>query len=141
MITQGMRRGHGLHIKKKVFDKRCVWCHGEKGAGEGPAAERINPAPRDFTSGMYKIKTTPFDEMSPSDDDIFRMISDGMPDSSMPLWKDMLSEQERWDLVAYLKKLAGLENPKKELDFSKQVKNSAERTGPGNKLFLDRCAE
>ncbi|MBF8250866.1 MAG: hypothetical protein HW382_494 [Deltaproteobacteria bacterium] len=126
---------------KKIYDKRCVWCHGEEGAGDGPAAERVNPAPRDFTSGMYKIKSTPFDEMSPSDDDIFRMISDGMPDSSMPLWKDILSEQERWDLVAYLKKLAGLEDAKKQLDFSKQVKTSAESIERGKKLFLDRCAE
>ena len=126
---------------KKIYDKRCLWCHGEEGAGDGPAAPRVNPAPRDFTSGMYKIKTTPFDEMSPSDDDIFRMISDGMPDTSMPLWKDILSEQERWDLVAYLKKMAGLEDAKKQLDFGKQVKSSAESIERGKKIFLDRCAE
>lgn len=126
---------------KKIYDKKCIWCHGEKGAGEGPAAERINPAPRDFTSGMYKIKTSPFDEVSPTDEDIFRMISDGMPDSSMPLWKDILTEQERWDLVAYLKSFAGLEKPAKVLDFSKQVKTSKESIERGKKLFLDRCAE
>lgn len=126
---------------KKVYEKRCVWCHGLKGAGEGPANERINPAPRDFTSGMYKIKTTPFDEMAPTDEDIFRMISEGMPDSSMPLWKDILSEQDRWDLVAYIKTFAGLEKPKKELDFSKQVKTSKESIEKGKKLFLDLCAE
>lgn len=126
---------------KKIYEKRCVWCHGMKGAGDGPAAERVNPAPRDFTSGMYKIKTTPFDEISPKDEDVFRMISDGMPDSSMPAWKDLLSEQDRWDLVAYVKSLASLGKPAKELDFSKQVKTSKESIERGQKLFLDRCSE
>lgn len=126
---------------KKIYEKRCVWCHGAKGAGEGPAAGRINPAPRDFTSGMYKIKTTPFDEIGPTDADIFRMISEGMPDSSMPPWKDILSEQDRWDLVVYLKSFAGLDKPAKELNFGKQVKSSKESIERGHKLYLDRCAE
>lgn len=127
---------------KKVYDKRCAWCHGEAGDGKGPAAERLNPPPRDFTSGMYKIKTSAFDEMNPSDEDVLRMINEGMPDSSMPGWKDILSDQERLDLVAYVKKFAGLEGkPAKQVDFSKQVKSSKESIERGKKLFIDRCAE
>jgi len=127
---------------KKVYEKRCAWCHGWEGAGDGPAAERLNPPPRDFTSAMYKIKTTPFDEMLPNEEDVFRMINDGMPDTSMPGWKDILSEQERWDLVAYVMKFGGLEGkPAKQLDFSKQVKSSKESIERGKKLFIDRCAE
>lgn len=127
---------------KKVYEKRCAWCHGWEGAGDGPAAERLNPPPRDFTSAMYKIKTTPFDEMLPNEEDVFRMINDGMPDTSMPGWKDILSEQERWDLVAYVMTFGGLEGkPAKQLDFSKQVKSSKESIERGKKLFIDRCAE
>lgn len=127
---------------KKVYEKRCAWCHGWEGAGDGPAAVRLNPPPRDFTSGMYKIKTTPFDEMLPNDDDIFRMISEGMPDTSMPGWKDILKEQEMWDLVAYIKTFAGFEGkPAKQLEYGKQVKSSAESIERGKKLFIDRCAE
>lgn len=127
---------------KKVYDKRCGWCHGETGDGKGPAAERLNPPPRDFTSGMYKIKTSAFDEMNPNDEDVLRMINEGMPDSSMPGWTDILSEQERLDLVAYVKTFAGLEGkPAKQVDFSKQVKSSKESIERGKKLFIDRCAE
>jgi DMSO reductase family type II enzyme heme b subunit len=127
---------------KKVYEKRCAWCHGWEGAGDGPAAERLSPPPRDFTSGMYKIKTTPFDEMMPNDEDIFRMINDGMPDTSMPGWKDILTEQERWDLVAYIKTFAGFEGkPSKQLEYGKQVKSSAESIERGKKLFIDRCSE
>ena len=59
---------------RDIYVKRCAWCHGRDGAGDGPAAGYLNPAPRDFTLGMYKWKTTPFDEYSPYDADLERMI-------------------------------------------------------------------
>lgn len=40
-----------------------------------------------------------------------------------------------------MKKMAGLEDAKKQLDFGKQVKSSAESIERGKKIFLDRCAE
>ncbi|HBO84431.1 MAG TPA: hypothetical protein DD641_05555, partial [Deltaproteobacteria bacterium] len=127
---------------KKIYEKRCVWCHSKDGTGNGPAAPFLNPPPRDFTSGMYKFKTTQFDEILPNDENIFRMIADGMPDSSMPGWKDILKEKEMWDLVAFIKTFAGLEGkPKKQIDFSKQVKSSKESIERGKKLFIDRCSE
>ncbi|MBI5682734.1 MAG: c-type cytochrome [Deltaproteobacteria bacterium] len=127
---------------KKIYEKKCIWCHGKDGAGNGPAAAFLNPPPRDFTSGLYKFKTTPFDEILPNDEDIFRMIADGMPDSSMPGWKDILKEKEMWDIIAYIKTFAGLEGkPAKQIDFSKQVKSSKESIERGKKLFIDRCAE
>ena len=62
---------------KEIYDKRCTWCHGEEGAGDGAAKDRLLPPPRDFTSGNYKIKASSFEEMVPNDDDIYRMIRDG----------------------------------------------------------------
>ena len=35
-----------------VYQKRCLQCHGAEGDGLGPAAERLNPPPRDFTLGL-----------------------------------------------------------------------------------------
>src|SRR3990170_7826999 len=102
---------------KTVYDKRCWWCHGAEGAGDGPAAERLNPPPRDFTLGLYKWKSTPFDEYTPSDDDFVKMIAgdsahkkisgwDGMSGTSMPGWGDLLSKDEVNSLAAYIKSLA-----------------------------------
>lgn len=34
---------------KKVYEKKCIHCHGEKGDGKGPAAPFLFPPPRDFT--------------------------------------------------------------------------------------------
>jgi len=64
---------------EKIYAQRCMICHGAEGDGQGAATELLNPPPRDFTSAMYKIKTTGFDDIVPNDEDIMRMIRDGMP--------------------------------------------------------------
>ena len=68
---------------KEIYDKRCTWCHGAEGDGAGASKDLLNPPPRDFTSGNYKIKSSAFEDMVPSDDDVFRMIRDGMPGTAM----------------------------------------------------------
>ncbi|MBT4934116.1 MAG: c-type cytochrome [Rhodospirillaceae bacterium] len=130
---------------EKIYMKRCVWCHGEEGEGDGPAGDLLVPPPRDFTGGLYKIITTPFDEDFPNDADLFRMISDGMPGTDMPGWKDILKdEQDRWDLVAYIKAFAELEEePGVSVDYGTQVATSEASIAKGKELFHegDRCSE
>ncbi len=130
---------------EQIYSRRCVLCHGDEGDGLGPAAERLNPPPRDFTAGTYKIMSTDFEEMIPSDEDIFRMIRDGMPDTAMPGWADLLSEQEMWDLVAYIKIFAGYdeEEPGADIDYGTQVASSPESIEKGKALYhdQDRCSE
>ncbi len=130
---------------EKIYMKRCVWCHGEEGEGDGPAGDLLVPPPRDFTSGLYKIKSTPFDEDFPNDVDLFRMITDGMPGTDMPGWKDIIKdEQDRWDLVAYIKYFAELEEePGVSVDYGTQVTTSEDSIAKGKKLFHegDRCSE
>ena len=128
-----------------VYFQRCVGCHGDEGDGLGPAAERLNPPPRDFTLGQYKFKTTGFDDIVPNDANLIRMIRDGMPGTAMPGWSDVLSEQEILDLVAYIKIFAALdeEEPSDQVDYGSQIPTSAESIARGRELFLadDRCAE
>ena len=129
---------------KEIYDKRCTWCHGAEGDGGGAAKDRLNPPPRDFTSGNYKIKASSFEDMVPNDDDVFRMIRDGMPGTAMPGWSDILAEQDMWDLVAYVKTFAQYDKPPgKQVDFGSQVASSAESIEKGKKLFEDgdRCVE
>jgi len=129
---------------KEIYDKRCTWCHGAEGDGGGAAKDRLNPPPRDFTSGNYKIKASSFEDMVPNDDDVFRMIRDGMPGTAMPGWSDILAEQDMWDLVAYVKTFAQYDKPpSKQVDFGTQIASSAESIEKGKKLFEDgdRCVE
>ena len=129
---------------KEIYDKRCTWCHGAEGDGAGAAKDMLNPPPRDFTSGNYKIKTSSFEDMTPNDDDIFRMIRDGMPGTSMPGWSDVLSEQDMWNLAAYIKTFAGYDKPpEKQIDFGARISSSSDSIAKGKKLYEegDLCVE
>jgi mono/diheme cytochrome c family protein len=87
-------------LGQQTFQKECVACHGAAGNGEGDAAYLLYPRPRDFTSGQYRLIST-WDGV-PTDEDLFRTISRGMPGSAMPSWAH-LPEQTRWGLVHYVK--------------------------------------
>ena len=126
----------------EIYNKRCVWCHGKEGNGESASMERMNPPPRDFTSSNYKIKTSGFDSMEPNDEDLFRMIQEGMPGTAMPGWGDILKDQDIWDLVAQIKRFSDIEEkPKNQIVFGTAVVSSPESIEKGRKLYLDRCAE
>jgi DMSO reductase family type II enzyme heme b subunit len=119
---------------KAVYVRKCAGCHGEKGDGKGAAAELLSPAPRDFTRGLYKIRTTA--GKAPSDQDLFRVITDGMPGTSMPSWA-VLPDRDRWNLVAYLKTFAPdafKETPKK-LELPKEVASSEASIKRGKEMF------
>ena len=52
-----------LELGKKVYFKRCVWCHGIEGEGDGPSADRLFTRPRNFIQGTFKIRTTDSGEL------------------------------------------------------------------------------
>src|SRR3970282_1377496 len=58
----------------------------------------------DFTTGVFKFRSTPSGSL-PTDDDLDRTIRAGMPGPPMPAW-DRLTNQERKDLIVFLKSLA-----------------------------------
>lgn len=87
-----------------VYSSACAPCHGQRGDGEGPAARSINPGPRDFTAGVFKFRSTPSGAL-PTESDLFRTITEGVPGTWMPAWEDLLSEEQRWAVVAYVKTL------------------------------------
>ena len=87
---------------KQVYDANCPQCHGTAGQGDGYGAPFLVPPPRDFTSGQFKFRTTASGSL-PTDDDLFRTISRGANGTGMPPWKYLLSDQDRWALVDYVK--------------------------------------
>ncbi len=87
---------------RQVYERWCAACHAVDGAGEGPAAGYMLPRPRDFTRGIYQIRTTPGGDI-PTDDDIMRMINEGMPGTTMPGWQDQLSRADRQAVLEYIK--------------------------------------
>lgn len=86
---------------KEVYDKWCGQCHGDAGDGQGIATPYLLPEPRDFTSGKYKFRSTPFGAL-PTEADLRRSIRVGLPGTGMPGFPE-LSEREVTDVIHYLK--------------------------------------
>lgn len=88
---------------RTVFQQQCAPCHGVEGRGDGEAAYLLSPKPRNFRAAQYRFVSTW--EKVPTDDDLFQVISRGIPGSAMPSWGH-LPEADRRALVAYIKSLA-----------------------------------
>lgn len=90
---------------KALYALRCAACHGMEGDGAGPAAPYMFPQPRDFTDIVYKLRSTLSGER-PQEIDLFRTISQGIPGTSMTSWQEILSVEERWQVLYYIKTFA-----------------------------------
>lgn len=102
-FSQPLSRGDAKK-GREIYLQKCAVCHGQEGKGDGPAEFVLFPRPRDLTGGRFKLRSTP---TLPTDDDLFRIITRGIPGTAMPSWA-MLQESERRDLVAYVKSLSPL---------------------------------
>ena len=88
---------------KQTYDSHCATCHKRGGVGEPIVPWSIRRT--DFIEAM------PLDETSHAwhhgDEQLTGMILDGTARSRtrMPVWRNILSEQDAADLVAYMKSL------------------------------------
>ncbi|MDO8546721.1 MAG: c-type cytochrome [Nitrospirales bacterium] len=89
---------------RTVYREQCVSCHGVQGDGRGEAAASLSPLPQNFTTGVYKFRSTMSGQL-PTDDDLFRTITIGIAGTAMDRYA-ALPEQDRRALVAYLKSLS-----------------------------------
>jgi mono/diheme cytochrome c family protein len=81
---------------KKLYGSNCASCHGVEALGDGPAAASLNPKPKPLATEMKAL----------SDDYLYWRIAEGGAfspfSSAMPAWKRSLSEDEIWQVIAYL---------------------------------------
>ncbi len=82
---------------RAVFRQRCFGCHGLIGDGKGPNAPDLLPRPRNLTNRPF---FTPLDDLR-----LFESITYGVVGTGMPAW-DYLPEDQRWDLVNYVRGLS-----------------------------------
>ena len=87
--------GASIARGKEHYDKYCTTCHGIQGDGNGPAAHGITTFPRQL--GVWNNAD------SSADGYLFWFITEGRSD--MPPWGVILSENERWDIINYIKTL------------------------------------
>lgn len=79
---------------KKLFNAQCSVCHGPKGKGDGIAGASLKPTPADL--GSEEVQ-------SQKDGVLFWKISEGR--APMPSYRHLLSEDQRWKLVNYIRTL------------------------------------
>ena len=121
---------------QSIFAQHCQVCHGPDGRGNGPAAPSLIPRPRDFALGQFKYKSTPSDQ-PPSDADLIEVVTNGLQASSMPYWKDILSEAEIREVVDYVKTLSPIfdrETPQ-AIPIPPRVSPDKESIARGKDLF------
>jgi mono/diheme cytochrome c family protein len=81
---------------KVIYDQWCLSCHGPQGKGDGPEAPFLSPRPGSLLSAATSVKT---------DAELLGVITNGKLRTAMPAWKDRLTEQQRLDVLAYVRSL------------------------------------
>jgi mono/diheme cytochrome c family protein len=83
---------------EQIFRVNCASCHGEAGKGDGAASRALNPRPGDLSLVASMV----------DDSYLFWRISDGGAElkTAMPAWKKILTEEQIWQGVLYIRSLA-----------------------------------
>jgi peroxiredoxin len=87
-----------------LYREHCVACHGSAGHGDGPAAAGLDPRPADLTAAHTGDHTA---------GDLFWWLSHGISGSAMLGFADRLGENDRWDLINFVRALASGEQARR----------------------------
>ena len=79
---------------REIYANTCILCHGID--GKGVRGLQFVPAPADLTSPAVQDRL---------DGTLFRRIHDGKPNTAMGAWKHALTDEEIWDVLAYVRTL------------------------------------
>jgi mono/diheme cytochrome c family protein len=90
-----------LKSASDVYADKCAHCHGDTGKGDGSDASRYDPTPMDFTDAKRISQAT--------DGELFYKISEGK--KPMPVFKNKLTEDQRWELVLLIRTFAKSATP------------------------------
>ena len=77
-----------------IYSQYCAVCHGPEGRGDGPGGAALEPKPADLHADHVQVLT---------DGGLFWFITNGAEGTGMPAWESVLSEEQRWQLVNYLR--------------------------------------
>jgi mono/diheme cytochrome c family protein len=86
-----------LEQGRVYYAQLCMSCHGARGDGAGEWAYRVAPRPADLTRGRTRQR---------SDAQLYEIISEGLPGTAMTGWERQLSQEQRRQLVAYVRHLS-----------------------------------
>lgn len=79
---------------REIYVNTCIRCHGID--GKGSLGIKLVPPPADLSSPAIQNRL---------DGTLFRRIHEGKPNTAMGAWKHTLSDDEIWDVLAYVRTL------------------------------------
>ena len=88
------QRAPELASGKELFRENCASCHGALGAGDGPAADTLNPKPRDFTAPERMNDCAPLQ--------FYQAVTFGIEGTAMPSFAQAFTPDECWNVAFYL---------------------------------------
>ena len=119
-----------------IYKNLCLRCHGEKGDGQGPIAEHLDPYPRDLTKAGFMN--------SKSEARFVNSVRNGVNGTSMPAWGKLVTEEQAKTVLAYIQtnftKDARRELKVRPIPEKNPVAFSTESVTRGEALFVNRCA-
>ena len=80
---------------ENLYVTHCAACHGLKGAGDGVQAAKFTPRPSNLIDAQWKH--------GPSDGEIFTVIRNGIPKTSMSPFSKKMTEHQTWDVVNFMR--------------------------------------
>jgi mono/diheme cytochrome c family protein len=86
-----------LAVGKKVFSDKCKKCHGPNGLGDGPDADPDHAEEMNLTNAKRADRNP--------DGVVFYKVMNGRRSPKMPAFKDDLSKEQIWSVVAYVQTL------------------------------------
>ena len=81
---------------RDIYRIHCQECHGTEGHGDGPRAPMLAPRPGNLVSAATSAKT---------DEELLAILAVGVPRTAMRGWRDQLSNDERRNVLAYVRSL------------------------------------
>jgi mono/diheme cytochrome c family protein len=87
---------------RDIYRKHCQECHGAEGRGDGPRAAMLAPSPGNLVSAATSTKT---------DEELLAILVQGVPRTAMRGWSDQLSNDERRNVLAYVRSLVHFQEP------------------------------
>jgi cytochrome c oxidase cbb3-type subunit 2 len=130
-------------LGKSIYEVRCAPCHGSSGKGDGANSALLNPRPRNFSSGMFKIRSTESGSL-PTDDDIMTTVKNGLHGTAMPDWETFDKGDSLKAVVDYVKSFSPrFQNEKPHpVHGGSPVSSSAASIAAGKKVYTKlQCAD
>lgn len=111
LSSESLKRG------KIIYSNNCQLCHGENARGDGPDADKWEPKPPDLIKRALHVTSTGLESIidypNYSSTAFLRRIRHGK--EHMPEFKDILSEKDAEEIIAYLRFLIQKETSIKEV--------------------------